>query len=352
MADVRTEEGEVVEELRAVRFTLVDREGHVRAVLGAGSDGATALALHGADERPRAELTIERDGGANLKLHDADGDVRAWLAVGREGDPSLYLQSVSRRREGVRGHARLSVDEHGCPVLSLHDRAGQPRMLLCLDEETGTPSLSYADARGESRLMLRGDDPGGAVRGAGGDPAGVPVLPLGGPAAAADRTAERDPRIAAVLARVARLERRRGRRLLRTAAMLVLAALAGGVAGRLAVPAPVPVPERASAPRLGPALHAQELTLSDPEGNVRARLSVLGDGTPLLWMTDPRATSTVELAVVPDTGAVLRLTGGDSSITLVAPPNQPPSVGAYQGDVVLFQAPSHVARFLPPDLWP
>ncbi len=99
-------------------------------------------------------------------------------------------------------------------------------------------------------------------------------------------------------------------------------------------------------------MQLQELTLADAQGNVRGRLSVLPDGTPLLWMTDGRGTTTAELSVVPGTGAVLRLIGGDSTITLVAPPNQPPSVGAYQGDVVLFQAPANVARFLPPDPWP
>src|SRR5207237_43139 len=61
--------------------------------------------------------------------------------------------------------------------------------------------------------------------------------------------------------------------------------------------------------------------------------------------------STVELSAVSRAGSVLRLGGGRSSITLAAPPNDLPSLGAYDADEVLFQAPSHVARFLPPDSW-
>jgi hypothetical protein len=76
----------------------------------------------------------------------------------------------------------------------------------------------------------------------------------------------------------------------------------------------------------------------------------MSDGTPLLWMTD--GTNTVEVGAVPDVGAVIRLNGGRSSVALVAPPRDPPSLSASVGDEVLFQAPSHVARFLPQDLWP
>jgi hypothetical protein len=69
-------------------------------------------------------------------------------------------------------------------------------------------------------------------------------------------------------------------------------------------------------------------------------------------MTDPSGKHTIELGVLTDTGAVLRMNGGESSIALVAPPRDPPSVSATLGDDVVFQAPSNVARLLPPDIWP
>ena len=42
----------------------------------------------------------------------------------------------------------------------------------------------------------------------------------------------------------------------------------------------------------------------------------------------------------------------ESSIALVAPPHDAPTVSAALGDDVLFQAPSNIARLLPADIWP
>jgi len=48
----------------------------------------------------------------------------------------------------------------------------------------------------------------------------------------------------------------------------------------------------------------------------------------------------------------VRLGGGRSSIVLNAPPGEPPSLGLYDRKELVFQAPSNVARFIPPDdLW-
>jgi hypothetical protein len=100
------------------------------------------------------------------------------------------------------------------------------------------------------------------------------------------------------------------------------------VSGRLSPPAPVPaatVAER-TPPGPGSILEGDQLILSDTNGTPRDRLSVPSEGTPL----------TVELGVLADTGAVLRLNGDSRS---------------SPADVV-FQAPSNVARLLPPDIWP
>ena len=350
MPEVRMDESGASDDLRATRFTLVDERGAARAALGPSGDGAVGLTLYDRDGHPRAELGVDAAGAANLKLHGPEGEVSAWLAVGRHGAPTLYLHGTSRHRDGVRGHAELSVDEHGSPVLSLHDRFGQARVLLSLDERTGMATLCCADAHGESRVLLGEDDSGGlfhvaAERGL----REVPVLPIEPP-----RRAAPDPVLAAMAARVSRLERAAGRRRVGLLAVLVAAAFVGAAGSRFVrtVPAAAPPEPVAAAPHVGPVVRAEELILEDRTGAMRARFSVLADGTPLLWMSDARGESTAQMTVVPDSGAVLRLGGGPSSIVLSAPPNDPPSLGAFKGDDVLFQAPSHVARFMPPDLWP
>jgi hypothetical protein len=354
MADVQTDLADVVEELRAVRLTLVDRAGRVRAALGPASDGSTGLRLYDADDRLRAELALDETGATNLKLHAPGGELSAWLSVGRQGDPSLYLHGTSRHREGVRGHAELSVDEHGRPALSLHDRDGQARALLALDEQTGMASLSQADAHGNSCVLVTEDAGGGHLILF--DRAGRlrELPPVAVVDAGADATADPPPPpVAALAERVRRLERRR---LVSTVLTVLLGALLGGLGMRFAplLHAPLaPAPLSATAPAAGAVLHAEEIVLTDRHGEMRARLGVLPDGTPLLWMTDPESRSTVEMGALTGAGAVLRLSGGGrSSIALDAPPADPPSLGAYDGNEIVFQAPSQVARFLPPDLWP
>jgi hypothetical protein len=345
----------VAVELRARRFTLVDEQGGVRAVLGGASDGSPGLCLFDDEDRPRAEVALDASGAANVKLHDADGEVCAWIGVGRHGAPSLYLRGASRHGTGVRGHAQVSVDEHGCPLLSLHDSEGRARVLLSLDERSGMAGLSYTDARGNSCLLL-GEDATGRLRlvDVDGRARGVPVLPLE-PAAP---SAEPDIRVTALADRLAQLERR-GPRRAAGAALVLAAALAGALGGRLApelgrpaAPVPAPAPAPVPAPVAGPVLHAEELVLTDHKGVPRARFGILPDGTPLLRMTDPTDRGAVELSVLPESGALLRLSGGRSSIALEAPPNDPPSLGLYDRKQLVFQAPSNVARFLPPDeLW-
>ena len=70
-----------VRELRASRFTLVDRHGNPRAALSVGDDGSPAIHLFDPGEQPRMTLSLEASGAANLKLLDTDGDVRVWVSV-------------------------------------------------------------------------------------------------------------------------------------------------------------------------------------------------------------------------------------------------------------------------------
>jgi hypothetical protein len=353
MAEVRTEETEAGHEVRALRFTLVDERGVVRATLGPGVDATIGMRLYDAEGRPRAELALDASGTTNLKLHDAEGEVCASLAVAAHGSPGLYLRGASGHREGVRGHTEISVDQHGCPVLSLHDRDGQPRVLLGLDDQTGRATLSYADTGGNPCVLLTEEGDGGRLHlfRRDGRARDVPVLPIGPYAAPTDASESPAPAPVPVTDPA---PRPRGR--IRRAALVVAGLLVGAFLGKLTArvgPEPVSAPGPVAAPSSdGGVVRTEELVLTDHDGAVRARLSVLPDGTPLLWMTDPAGKSSAQLSVLADAGAQLRLSGGRSTIVLTTPPGEPPSLGAYTGTDVLFQAPSHVARFLPLDLFP
>jgi hypothetical protein len=320
---------DAADELRARRLVLVDDMGRVRATLGPTTDGSAALRLLDADERTRAELAIDANGTTTLTLRDGGGEFRSSLVVGPEGETHLHL--------------------HGAPAVSLHDDAGTARAVLGLDEHTGLPSLAFADEESRPCVLLTEDPSGGRLHLFQRDGEGrrIPACDPGDPDAAggplAPQRAEASPPAH---------EGHAGRRLA-TAVLVFVATVAGTLTGRLA---PLPrldgTPGAPAVVRTGPVLQAEELLLADRSGTTRARLSVLSDGTPLLWMTDPSGKHTIELGVLTDTGAVLRLNGGESSIALVSPPHDPPSVSATLGDDVVFQAPSNVARLLPPDIWP
>ncbi|HEV7732980.1 MAG TPA: hypothetical protein VGR62_12490 [Candidatus Binatia bacterium] len=368
-------------ELRATRFTLVDSVGRARAALGPADDGSTGLLLFDAQERPRAQMVLDGSGQAHVKLHDRDGDVAAWLAVGRSGAPSLYLRGVSRTDRAVRGHAEICVDEHGCPVLSLHDREGQPRVLLSLDERDGRPGLSFSDALGNSRLVLSEDGTGGLLylydrEGQSRD--GVPRLPLGDPPPVTAAPPSPDARVAAsdgdlpsMVDRITRLERSRRRGRLAAAALVLIAAGLGGIGGaafapelrRMPAPSPIAVAPIAVAPiAAAPApvvaaapsrvLEAEEFVLTDGHGGTRARLSLMPDGWPYLQLSGPDGQGIVQLAVLPGPDVLLRLSAGNGTVLLAASADGPPSLSLYEGDRVVFQAPAGLARFPPPSVWP
>jgi len=310
---------EDVDEVSTRRLTIVDDQGRVRATLGPTPDGSVELRLFDADDRTRVELAVAANGAASLTLRDPDGEMRSCLAVGTAGDTRLHL--------------------HGAAAVSLHDLEGQARALLGLDEHSGMATLSYVDADGGSCVLLTEDASGGRLHlfqrdGTGRRiPAGDPADPANG--ADTRRPVPAPPR----------------RRWLPAALLVLVSASIGSVSTRLGTAHPVAQPTPVAAtPREADVVNAREIVLWDSAGSPRIRLGAQSDGTPLLWMTD--GTNTVEVGAISDVGAIVRLNGGRSSVALVAPPKDPPSLSASVGDEVLFQAPSHVARFLPPDLWP
>lgn len=370
------------EEIRASRFTLVDADGHARLSMGPGDDGAAGLQLLDADERLRAQLGVDPRGATNLKLHDAAGEVCAWLSVSADGAPSLYLRSVDHEKRTPRAHAQLCVDEHGCPVLSLHDRDGQPRVLLSLDERGGAPSFSFSDATGTAHLVLGEDvtggflhvyDRNGRVRegtGVAAAPSGLvpaPEMQLAAEAVAervAADVAERagsesaTREIDALQHRLMRVERKAARGWIAALALFAIGSMLGARANELATPAvgsqaPV-VTSNGELPTTGPAgtIEARAFLLTGDDGVARARFALQPDGAPFLQMVGPDGESSAELSIMPEDGPVFRLNGDDTTLALTAPPNAPPHVGLYEGGRTLFQAPGQIARFPPPYTWP
>ena len=346
-----------VRELRASRFTLVDRHGNARATLSVGDDGSPSVHLFDPGEQPRMSLSLEANGAANVKLLDTEGDVRVWLSVSPNGAPSLYLRGTSRYADGGTGHAELSIDEHGCPALSLCDTAGQPRLLLGLDEKAGIPRLSLSSAEGDLRALLIADRERGALHlypEQQATPGDVPTLRLepqpqhtngNGPVAAVvtpldpPAAAKPEPRADAPLnGHVVLLKepisdtpppkaapQRDGSRYLRAAVPLLVLAVAALLAagyGALTTPSPEVVLEHEvveGTATVGAArtVEAEEFVLRGRDGNVQARLGLLPDGSPFLQLTGA-GQSTAELSVLPSQGPVLKLSDGKALVSMRA----------------------------------
>jgi hypothetical protein len=349
-----------VRELQASRFTLVDRYGNARAALMVGDDGSPAIHFFDPGQQPRMSLALEASGAANVKVLDPNGDVRIWMSVSPNGAPSLYLRGTSRYADGGTGHAELAIDEHGTPALSLCDTAGQPRLLLGLDEKAGIPRLSLSGPDGELRALLIADRERGALHlypddGVPETRREVPALGLGprrepdpAPATVVGTPLEPPPTLAArapapeadaapnahalhlkepleAPAAPARPHRSR-RRYLRAAVPLLVLAVAGlGAAGysSLTTPDPAPALEPDAAATAGTrdahsSLEAEEFVLRAPNGDVRARLGLLPDGSPFLQLTGNGGESSAELSVLPSQGPVLKLSDGKGLVSMRA----------------------------------
>lgn len=122
-------------EVRTSRVTLVDPLGRTRAALEVLENGP-ALTLLGADEAPRARLSVAGQVGA-LTFVDAEGGERLLLS----GRPSMLLSDQGRSR------VSLSVSSEG-PALELADTAGfatlHPVDGLKIYGEGGAPAATLA----------------------------------------------------------------------------------------------------------------------------------------------------------------------------------------------------------------
>ena len=105
--------GDLLKEVRANRFVLVDKNGTPRAWMGMVM-GMPKLSLDDENGTPRAVLAMSR-----LNLLDMNGKTRIVLGVSKNG-PVVGLSD-----ENSKPRARLIASKNG-PMLDLYDKNGKP----------------------------------------------------------------------------------------------------------------------------------------------------------------------------------------------------------------------------------
>lgn len=144
----------IVDEVRAHRFVLVDKDGKIRAGLSAGPDGKAGLALADKDGKIRAGLGVTPDGSPGLALADKNGTRRAGLTVSGDGTVSLDFTD----KDG-KSRAELAVLDYGSPVLFLRSNDGTPRAMFGFMTDH-SPTITLTDKDGKPRAELAVADDG------------------------------------------------------------------------------------------------------------------------------------------------------------------------------------------------
>jgi hypothetical protein len=127
-------------EFRAQKFTLVDDQDNLRAVLSV-VDGAVALSLADANRAARISLIVNQEGEPIVQLCDGDGKPRAAIALS-SGHPTVGLHDAA-------GDVRLSfgVTDKDETIIELRDKSGKRRASLALSF-AGEPRLVFSDSDG------------------------------------------------------------------------------------------------------------------------------------------------------------------------------------------------------------
>ncbi len=147
------EQTRAVEEVRARRFVLVDREGKLSAFLGTDFLG-TAMGLFGNDGR-EIRISVLANGIMGLSIYGKGEKTLAFLGAGPNSLPFL---AMSDKDEMPR--ATLSVLENGMSELALSNAGGRVRASLRAIPD-GTPGLLFRDNDGRERGGLAMDKDGG-----------------------------------------------------------------------------------------------------------------------------------------------------------------------------------------------
>lgn len=133
------------EAIAAGEFQLVDKNGHVRAVLGLNDEDEPRLLFLDGNEKPRLSIYVE-EGQPGIDLADKNAHVRASLGLDDDSQPSLFLLD---EKEKVR--ASLTLLENEGPSLDLLDENDVLRASLGLLRGDDLPSLALVDKNGQRR---------------------------------------------------------------------------------------------------------------------------------------------------------------------------------------------------------
>lgn len=133
------------EAIAAGEFQLIDKNGHVRAVLGLNDEDEPRLLFLDGNEKPRLSIYVE-EGQPGIDLTDDNEHVRASLGLDDDSQPSLLLLDG---KEKVRASLTLLEDEG--PSLDLLDENDVLRASLALLRGDALPSLALVDKNGQRR---------------------------------------------------------------------------------------------------------------------------------------------------------------------------------------------------------
>jgi hypothetical protein len=133
------------EAIAAGEFQLVDKNGHVRAVLGLNDEDEPRLLFLDGNEKPRLSIYLE-DGQPGINLADNTEHVRATLGLDDDSQPSLLLLD-----EKEKIHASLTMAGGEGPGLDLFDDNEMLRASLALLRGDALPSLTLVDKKGHRR---------------------------------------------------------------------------------------------------------------------------------------------------------------------------------------------------------
>ena len=133
------------EAIAAEEFQLVDKNGHVRAVLGVNDEDEPRLLFLDGNEKSRLSIYVE-EGQPGIDLADKNEHVRATLGLDDDSQPSLLLLD---EKEKVRASLTLLEDEG--PSLDLSDENEVLRASLALLRGSDLPSLALVDKNGQRR---------------------------------------------------------------------------------------------------------------------------------------------------------------------------------------------------------
>jgi len=144
--------GDVVDEVRARKFTLVDVNGKERAMLDMTEDGPV-LRLYDEIAKVCAELNAAKT-GPTLRLYDENGKSRAGLTVTKDGIPGLAMIDENDKSRVV-----LCVTKDGMPELAMFDENGKSiwkapcsRWPWSITRRVGKMKTTIANNNGGARL--------------------------------------------------------------------------------------------------------------------------------------------------------------------------------------------------------